>query len=108
MPFTQPTEVFQLSLGPLSAHAFNGQRNQVAVSPNTNEIHIYHWEGGSWKLAHTLKGVSIAPFVYFKMYKVFYYDIHITCAHVEGCKYHCTFSLQLPAYLLLLTYDLVA
>ncbi|KAK0537240.1 ARP2/3 actin-organizing complex subunit Sop2 [Tilletia horrida] len=55
------TQVHHLSLGPLTAHAFNGDRTQVAVSPNSNEVHIYTLTPGAdpsqpptWTLAHTL------------------------------------------------------
>ncbi|KAL9939465.1 hypothetical protein V8E36_001282 [Tilletia maclaganii] len=51
------TQVHHLSLGPLTAHAFNGDRTQVAVSPNSNEVLIYHLnnaDGQTWTLAHTL------------------------------------------------------
>lgn len=27
----------------------------IAVSPSSNEIHIFHWEQGQWKLTHLLK-----------------------------------------------------
>ncbi|KAK4048387.1 ARP2/3 actin-organizing complex subunit Sop2 [Microbotryomycetes sp. JL221] len=39
---------------PITAHAFNGDRSQVALSPNTNEVHIYTRQASSWTLSHTL------------------------------------------------------
>lgn len=47
-------QVFQIINGPISAHAFNADRTQLAISPNTNEIQIYHKNGQEWKLEHTL------------------------------------------------------
>ncbi|KAE8225455.1 hypothetical protein CF319_g1812 [Tilletia indica] len=49
-------QVHHLSLGPLTAHSFNGDRTQVAVSPNSHEVLIYKLsaDGQSWSLAHTL------------------------------------------------------
>lgn len=48
------TQVHQLSLGPLTAHAFNGDRSQVAVCPNSNEVQIYNTSASGWVLTHTL------------------------------------------------------
>ncbi|CAD6885519.1 unnamed protein product [Tilletia laevis] len=50
------TQVHHLSLGPLTAHAFNGDRTQVAVSPNSHEVLIYNLnrDTNTWVLAHTL------------------------------------------------------
>ncbi|KAK4053392.1 ARP2/3 actin-organizing complex subunit Sop2 [Microbotryomycetes sp. JL201] len=39
---------------PITAHAFNGDRSQLAISPNTHEVHIYVKNNQSWALAHTL------------------------------------------------------
>ncbi|KAK0552456.1 ARP2/3 actin-organizing complex subunit Sop2 [Tilletia horrida] len=50
-------QIHHLSLGPLTAHAFNADRTQVAVSPNSNQVLIYalNTDGsGSWSLTHTL------------------------------------------------------
>jgi len=53
---------------PITAHAFNAARDQLAVCPNTNEIHIYAKSGSDWKQVHVLKdhdklvtGLSWAP-----------------------------------------------
>lgn len=48
------TQVHQLSLGPLTAHAFNADRSKVAVSPNSNTVHIYAAAAGGWTLEHVL------------------------------------------------------
>lgn len=48
------TQVHQLSLGPLTAHSFNGDRTKVAVSPNSNVVHIYAQTATGWTLEHTL------------------------------------------------------
>ena len=49
-------ETIQLDLGPLSAHAFNKDRSQVAIS-NSNEVLIYQRSSGSdWQRIHTLQG----------------------------------------------------
>ncbi|CEH17511.1 actin-related protein arpc3 [Ceraceosorus bombacis] len=46
--------VHHLSFGPLTAHAFNADRSQVAVCPNSNEVQIYSLTGSSWTLTSTL------------------------------------------------------
>ncbi|CDW98580.1 hypothetical protein, partial [Sporisorium scitamineum] len=48
------TQVYQLSLGPLTAHSFNADRTKVAVSPNSNVVHIYAQSPTGWTLEHTL------------------------------------------------------
>ncbi|KAJ1034958.1 hypothetical protein NDA18_000564 [Ustilago nuda] len=48
------TQVHQLSLGPLTAHSFNADRTKVAVSPNSNVVHIYAQSAAGWTLEHTL------------------------------------------------------
>ncbi|GJN89011.1 hypothetical protein Rhopal_001982-T1 [Rhodotorula paludigena] len=47
-------DIHQLVNAPLTAHAFNGDRTQVAVSPNSNEVHIYATDGSGWHLQHVL------------------------------------------------------
>ncbi|EPQ29880.1 uncharacterized protein PFL1_02553 [Pseudozyma flocculosa PF-1] len=61
-------QVHQLSLGPLTAHAFNADRSKVAVSPNSNEVFIYAASPSGWTLEHTLSehdklvtGIDWAP-----------------------------------------------
>ncbi|KAJ2304774.1 ARP2/3 actin-organizing complex subunit Sop2 [Coemansia sp. RSA 2706] len=38
----------------VTAHAFNRDKSQVAVCPNSNEVHIYARSGTQWALAHVL------------------------------------------------------
>nr|ASF90263.1 hypothetical protein SPAR03771 [Bartheletia paradoxa] len=47
-------EIFPLAITPLTAHAFNADRSQVAVCPNTNEVHIYSRTATGWQLNETL------------------------------------------------------
>ncbi|KAK9712220.1 ARP2/3 actin-organizing complex subunit Sop2 [Basidiobolus ranarum] len=39
---------------PVTCHAFNKDRSQVAVCPNTNIVHIYKKDGNQWTQTHTL------------------------------------------------------
>ncbi|XP_077979751.1 actin-related protein 2/3 complex subunit 1A-like [Glandiceps talaboti] len=39
---------------PISCHAFNGDRTQLAISPNNNEVHIYKKVGSKWEKLHVL------------------------------------------------------
>ncbi|KAJ1721121.1 ARP2/3 actin-organizing complex subunit Sop2 [Coemansia biformis] len=39
----------------VTAHAFNRDKTQVAVCPNSNEVHIYSRGGAQWALTHVLK-----------------------------------------------------
>ncbi|KAJ3365327.1 hypothetical protein GGF31_008566 [Allomyces arbusculus] len=51
---TNPQVLLSLP-GPVSAFAFNADRSQVALCPNTNEVHIYALDAGNnWTLTHTL------------------------------------------------------
>ncbi|GAA5855891.1 hypothetical protein JCM9279_001160 [Rhodotorula babjevae] len=47
-------DIYQITNAPLTAHAFNADRSQVAVSPNSNEVHIYAFDGQGWTLQHVL------------------------------------------------------
>ncbi|KAJ2083180.1 ARP2/3 actin-organizing complex subunit Sop2 [Coemansia sp. RSA 988] len=38
----------------VTAHAFNKDKTQVAVCPNSNEVHIYQRSGTQWTLGHVL------------------------------------------------------
>jgi len=42
------------SLAPITCHAWNKDRTQIALSPNNHEIHIYKREGNDWKLTNLL------------------------------------------------------
>ena len=53
---------------PVTCHAFNGSRTEVAISPNNHEVEIYSQKGGDWELTATLKqheqrvtGIDWAP-----------------------------------------------
>lgn len=50
------TETLQFSVTPITAHAWNGNRTQIALCPNNEEIRIYGLEGGVWSLVETLTG----------------------------------------------------
>ncbi|KAJ1946066.1 ARP2/3 actin-organizing complex subunit Sop2 [Linderina macrospora] len=39
----------------VTSHAFNKDRSQVALCPNTNEVHIYGRNGAQWTPLHVLK-----------------------------------------------------
>ncbi|KAJ3043682.1 hypothetical protein HDV00_004455 [Rhizophlyctis rosea] len=48
-------EVHQLFYGqPITCHAFNKDRTQVALSPNNHEVQIWSKSGNGWTLSHTL------------------------------------------------------
>ncbi|NWX89645.1 ARC1B protein, partial [Nothoprocta pentlandii] len=55
-------------LEPISCHAWNKDRTQLALCPNNHEVHIYRKDGGRWSKAHELKehngqvtGIDWAP-----------------------------------------------
>ncbi|XP_054168046.1 actin-related protein 2/3 complex subunit 1A-like [Oppia nitens] len=50
------SEVHSFGIDAIPCHAFNAQRNKVALSPNNNEVHIYQKEGSKWTLNQTLVG----------------------------------------------------
>uniref|UniRef100_A0A914ULA8 Arp2/3 complex 41 kDa subunit n=1 Tax=Plectus sambesii TaxID=2011161 RepID=A0A914ULA8_9BILA len=50
----QPVQHWNLGVGPISCHAWNKDRTQLAVSPSNNEIHVFEWSGGQWKRKHVL------------------------------------------------------
>ncbi|KAJ8251737.1 hypothetical protein GJAV_G00224590 [Gymnothorax javanicus] len=41
-------------LEPLSCHAWNKDKSQIAISPNNNEVHIYQKSGKGWNKIHEL------------------------------------------------------
>ncbi|XP_001658440.2 actin-related protein 2/3 complex subunit 1A [Aedes aegypti] len=56
------------NLNPITCHAWNKDRSQIAISPNNNEVHIYKREGSEWKLLDVLNqhdlrvmGIDWAP-----------------------------------------------
>lgn len=42
------------SVAPITCHAWNKDKTQIALSPNNNEIHIYKRDGNDWKLVDIL------------------------------------------------------
>ncbi|KAI8119391.1 hypothetical protein FF38_04531 [Lucilia cuprina] len=42
------------SVAPITCHAWNKDKTQIALSPNNNEIHIYKRDGNDWKLMDIL------------------------------------------------------
>lgn len=44
----QPVQPFNFGIGPISCHAWNKDRTQVAVSPNNSEVYIFAWKNGRW------------------------------------------------------------
>ncbi|KAL6039196.1 hypothetical protein STEG23_012220 [Scotinomys teguina] len=58
----------QFLLEPITCHAWNRDRTQIALSPNNHEVHIYKKNGSQWMKAHELKeynghitGIDWAP-----------------------------------------------
>lgn len=47
-------QVVSNPVAPVGAHSWNGDRTQVAVSPNNHLVHIYEFKAGSFTLLHTL------------------------------------------------------
>lgn len=45
---------FSDSLTPITCHAWNKDRTQIALSPNNHEVHIYQRSGNEWKLVEIL------------------------------------------------------
>lgn len=79
-------ESLSFGIEPITSHAWNKDRtskqlwitylesiyspfiSELAVSPNSSEVHIYHYERGEWKLEEVLKehdlkvtGIDWAP-----------------------------------------------
>eukprot|EP00118_Oscarella_pearsei_P002041 m.9300 g.9300 ORF g.9300 m.9300 type:complete len:376 (+) comp21255_c0_seq1:95-1222(+) len=48
-------EIHELIVGPITCHAWNADRTQVAVAPNNNDVHIYKLDKGKWTCIHELK-----------------------------------------------------
>lgn len=59
------SEIHTFGVEPITSHAFNSNKDKLALSPNNNEVHIYHKEnGGKWNLntslsQHDLRVTSI-------------------------------------------------
>ncbi|XP_057658263.1 actin-related protein 2/3 complex subunit 1A [Diorhabda carinulata] len=55
-------------IAPITCHAWNKDKTQIALSPNNHEVHIYKRNGAEWKLLDTLNqhdlrvmGIDWAP-----------------------------------------------
>ncbi|XP_061777072.1 actin-related protein 2/3 complex subunit 1A-like [Nerophis ophidion] len=58
----------QFLLEPITCHAWNRDRTQIAISPNNHKVHIYKKSGNQWVKTHELKehngcitGINWAP-----------------------------------------------
>ncbi|XP_070580248.1 actin-related protein 2/3 complex subunit 1A-B-like [Ptychodera flava] len=47
-------ESHSFGLEPISCHSFNGDKTQLALSPNNHEVHIYKKVGNKWEKCHVL------------------------------------------------------
>jgi len=47
-------EVYSFGVDPITCHAWNKDRTQLALSPNNHEVHIYQFRGGQWEKTDTL------------------------------------------------------
>ncbi|XP_013399042.1 actin-related protein 2/3 complex subunit 1A-like [Lingula anatina] len=47
---------YSFGIVPIGCHAFNKARNEVAISPNNAEVHIYKQVSGRWEKMHVLEG----------------------------------------------------
>ncbi|KAH7929683.1 WD40 repeat-like protein [Leucogyrophana mollusca] len=47
-------EIFSIAQTPVTCHAFNADRSQLAVSLNDNDVQIYARQGNQWKATETL------------------------------------------------------
>lgn len=47
-------EVYSFGIDPITCHAWNRDRTQIAMSPNNHEVHIYAFRGGQWEKTDTL------------------------------------------------------
>lgn len=61
-------ERFSFGVNPITCHAWNKDRSQVALSPNNHEVHIYKREVNEWRLINILNqhdlrvtGIDWAP-----------------------------------------------
>ncbi|XP_035252945.1 actin-related protein 2/3 complex subunit 1A-A [Anguilla anguilla] len=46
--------LYSFGLEPLSCHAWNKDKTQIAISPNNNEVHVYQQSGKEWNKIHEL------------------------------------------------------
>jgi len=51
------TERYSFGVDPITCHVWNADKAEIAISPNSNEVHIYgRSTAGEWGLVHLLKG----------------------------------------------------
>jgi len=62
------SEVFNFGVKPIPCHAWNHDRTQLAITPNSNVVDIYEKKGNKWNLIHKLEehtlnvtGIDWAP-----------------------------------------------
>lgn len=48
------TEIHNFGIDPITCHAWNSDRTQLALSPNSNEVHIYEREDDRWSCKNVL------------------------------------------------------
>ena len=48
------TEIFNFGVKPITCHAWNHDRSQIALSPCSNNVEIYEKQGRGWNKIHTL------------------------------------------------------
>ncbi|CAI4232043.1 unnamed protein product [Auanema sp. JU1783] len=49
-----PVQHWNLGIGPITCHAWNKDRTQIAVSASSSEFYIFEWKNGDWVNIHTL------------------------------------------------------
>lgn len=61
-------ESYSFGNDPITCHAWNKDRTQLAISPNNHEVQVHQWSGGKWNLVDTLSehgqrvtGIDWAP-----------------------------------------------
>ena len=47
-------DIHNFGIQPITCHAWNHDRTQVALSANNNDVQIYQKSGKKWDLIHTL------------------------------------------------------
>jgi len=55
-----PPQIHQLHVGPIDAFSFNGDKSQIAISPNNSDVEIYAKKGHSFQKVDTLTEVIIS------------------------------------------------
>jgi len=47
-------DIFNFGVKPITCHAWNHDKSQIALSTNNNDVQIYQRAGKKWSLIHTL------------------------------------------------------